>query len=101
MKTVPEMLSNNFAVASSLFWPQDEISPAPTNTTLPDEVGLGVGVRVLVAFGIGVAVRVAVGFGVRLLMGVGVRVALGFGVRLLVGVAVRAAVGVKALPPEV
>ena len=57
MKTVPEMPSNNFAVASSLFWPHDDMSPAPTKTTLPDEVGLGVKVRVIV----GVAVLVVVG----------------------------------------
>ena len=56
---VPGILSSNFAVASSLFWPHDEISPAPTSTTLPDEVATGV--EVLVKVGTGVEVLVSVG----------------------------------------
>ena len=62
------MASSNFAVASSLLLPQLEISPAPTRTTLLDElvdVGVGliggtsVGVDVAgTADGMGVAVDV-------------------------------------------
>ena len=72
-----------------MFWPHDDISPAPTNTTLPEVVAIGVGVRL------------AVGFAVPVLRGVDVRVAVGFAVPVLSGVGVRVAVGAAVAPPEV
>ena len=60
VNTVPGMLSSNFAVASSLFWLHDDISPAPTKTGSPD--GAGVFIAVLVA--VVAAVEVFTGEGV-------------------------------------
>ena len=79
MKTVPEMPSSNFAVASSLLLSHLDMSPAPTRTTLPDEgvelaVGVLVGVCVGVAVGLPAEVGVRVGVWVGLLAEVGVRV---------------------------
>jgi hypothetical protein len=54
------MLSNNWAVCSSWLRLQFAISPAPTNTTLPGDVGSTVGVCVAVEDGEGVVMGVEV-----------------------------------------
>ena len=88
MKTVPAMPSINFAVASSPLLEQVEISPAPTKTGSPFNVGAVVEVTTDVGVLLRVGVSVLVRVGVRVLVRVGVLVAIGLGVFVRVGVEV-------------
>lgn len=81
------MASSNFAVASSLLLPQVEISPAPTRTTLLDEV-VAVGVGLIDGTGVDVdIVGLADGTGVGV-DAVGLVDGMGIDVEVDVGVGV-------------